>query len=305
MNPIDRLANDEPAEVLVFTSPKAGSGAGREQIPRLIETIERLGRTASIVATVAELQDRVAAAKNPIVVAAGGDGTVALAAQSIDAGVAIVPMPLGTENLLAIHFGHRVDAEQVAATIRYGRVARIDAGLANGRPFLIMASCGFDAEVTRGMHLTRSGHINRFSYARPILRAMRRYPFPIIKIRVDDQESDVPDCCWSMIFNLPRYAARLAIEPNAIADDGKLDLIQFQRGSVPSGIRYFAGIAMGRHVRYRDVFRTQGVRFELTSTGRVPYQLDGDYVGHLPLKIETLPGRVSLLLPPTDGSATR
>jgi diacylglycerol kinase family enzyme len=295
--PVDRFAADSAVSVLIFTSPKAGSGAGRDQIPRLVSLVRDHGVSVAIIETVAELKARVSEAARPLIVAAGGDGTLALAAQSVDADIPIAPMPLGTENLLARHFGHLADADAVLSTLRHGCIDRIDAGLANGRPFLIMASCGFDAEVVRGMHLTRGGHISRFSYARPILRAVCRYPFPQIQICIDGESSVLPPCHWCMVFNLPRYAAGLRIEPGAVADDGQLDLIAFQRGSVPSGLRYFAGVATGTHLKYRDVSRKRGVRFELTSPQRVPYQLDGDYVGRLPLRIETLPGRVCLLLP--------
>ena len=108
-----------------------------------------------------------------------------------------------------------------------------------------------------------------------------------------------------MVFNLPQYAASLAIEPSAVPDDGRLDLIGFQRGSVISGLRYAAGVAMRRHLKFGDVHRRPGVTFELTSPGRVPYQLDGDYAGRLPLKIETVPGRVCLLLPPQPACRDR
>lgn len=303
--PTDRFASEPPVDVLIFTSPKAGSGAGRNQVPRLFDLVRGHGVSVAIIETAGDLQERTRQATQPLVVAAGGDGTVALAAQSVGADVPIVPMPLGTENLIARHFGHLADADAVLGTLRHGERDRIDAGLANGRPFLIMATCGFDAEVVRGMHLTRGGHINRFSYARPILRALMRYRFPQIDIRIDGEPSEVPPCCWCMVFNLPQYAAGLGIEPSAVPDDGRLDLIGFQRGSVTSGLRYAAAVAMRSHLKFGDVHRKPGVRFELTSRERVPYQLDGDYVGRLPLKIETLPGRVCLLLPPDSARLHR
>jgi diacylglycerol kinase family enzyme len=283
---------------MIFTSPKAGSGVGRDQVPELVRLIEQAGGTVRISGDVDELKKHAQSAGNPIVVAAGGDGTLALAAQSIDADVPLVPMPMGTENLLARHFGHVARAANVLQTIRHGGSYRLDAGLANGRPFLIMATCGFDAEVVRGMHLTRRGHINRFSYARPILRALRRYTFPKLRIHIDDGQTVIPESCWCMIFNLPRYAANLKIETDAVGNDSLLDVIAFERGSVGVGLKYVAGIATGRHRRFRDVFRCRGATIEVTSDQRVPYQLDGDYAGKLPLKIETVPGRVHLLLPP-------
>ncbi|MGB7328939.1 MAG: diacylglycerol kinase family protein [Rubripirellula sp.] len=295
--------------VIIFTSPKAGSGAGRDQLPKLTAGLQQIGIDVQTVGTVIELQTESQRAPHPIVVAAGGDGTLALAASSIAANVPIVPMPMGTENLLAKHFGYRCDAAMVINTLQFGQAKSIDVGMAAGKPFLIMATCGFDAEVVRGMHLTRRGHINRFSYFRPIARAISRYRFPEIEIRVDG--APPIQAGWAMVFNLPRYAASLAIEPDAIASDGLLDLIALKGRSITRGLVYLAGIQTGQHLKFSDVVRLRGKSFEITaadttgpnarksktSAHRVPYQVDGDYAGRLPLKIETMPGRVQLLLP--------
>jgi diacylglycerol kinase family enzyme len=242
-----------------------------------------------------------------VVVAAGGDGTLSLVADNVPKCVPIVPMPLGTENLLARYLGHAADAESVINTIRYGLSHWIDAGRANGKLFLVTATCGFDAEVVRAMHLTRRGHIRRIHYAGPIIRALRRYRFPKIHVRVEGgfdeakkQENNATlelDCGWAMTFNFPCYGGHLQIEPDASGDDGLLDVITFRKGSILSGLRYFAGIVAGQHRRFRDVVRFRGSKVEFSSEQRVPYQLDGDYGGHLPLTIEMLPSRIQLLLP--------
>ena len=274
------------------------TGAGREQIPRLTELVRQAGGRVTIAETVDALAEEVSQrSESSIVVAAGGDGTLSLAAKTVGADVPLVPMPLGTENLLARHFGQQPGADAVFSSIRFGKPFRLDAGMANGQPFLIMASCGFDAEVVRGMHLTRGGHINRLSYFGPIVRAIRRYPFPKIDVRIDDKPADVPPCGWAMVFNLPRYGAGLQIEPSAVGDDGLLDFIGFEHASIPSGLKYVAGVATRQHLKAADVHRRQGTLIELTSDQPVPYQLDGDYAGRLPLRIEIRPARVLLLLP--------
>ncbi len=247
----------------------------------------------------------------PVVVAAGGDGTLSLVADTVPDCVPIVPMPLGTENLLARNFGHTADAEDVVKTVYHGMSHRIDAGRANGKLFLVMATCGFDAEVVRAMHLRRSGHIRRIHYASPIFRALRRYQFPKIHVEVADCSNETGDprpremeCCWAMVFNFPCYAGHLKIEPDANGSDGLLDVITFRKGSIGSGLRYLAGVVTGRHKKFGDVISTRGTSIRFSCESRVPYQLDGDYGGHLPLRIEMLPSRVRLLLPasPEDGS---
>ena len=300
---------EAPREVLVCISPKAGSGAGRAAIPRLRELVESAGMSFITTESIEALRERLRpdrrerdATGNLAVVAAGGDGTLALVAGFASAEIPIVPMPLGTENLVARYFGCSASAEDVFETLTRGHDLRLDAGRADGRLFLVMATAGFDADVVRATHLRRRGHIDRFAYFGPIVRSIRRYRFPEITMRWDSDSGDVRHgierACWGMVFNLPRYGGGLTIEPGAVGDDGELDMISFRRGSVGSGLRYVWGIVTGRHLRDPDVTRRRVGRVVWESGARVPYQLDGDYAGHLPVTIECLPARVRLRLPP-------
>lgn len=294
-----------PQRVLIVTSPKAGTGLGRERLPQLVDRLRLAGIDAVLTDQLAKLREFAAEAEScdmgtHLVVAAGGDGTLSLVAENVFATMPLVPMPMGTENLLARQFGYTSDPGDVFRTVTEGKSYWLDAGRANGKLFLVMASCGFDAEVVRGLHLTRKGHISRLSYANPILRAISRYSFPTVYVETESSEEHVAvqrDCKWAMAFNLPRYGGDLSIEPDAIGDDGRLDVITFKRGSLFSGLRYVFGIKTGLHRKFRDVDRHQAKRVRMTSDSRVPYQLDGDYVGRLPLTIEVLPGRIHLRLP--------
>lgn len=270
----------------------------------LVQRLQAEGIEVQITSSIDELCEQTAGAPQDdgtVVVAAGGDGTLSLVADNVPEGMPIVPMPLGTENLLARHFGYTADAEKVAGTIQQGRSHRIDAGRAGGKLFLVMATCGFDAEVVRAVDLRRQGHIRRLDYAAPIIRAMRRYRFPKIRVQTmdigDGAEPDVRECGWAMVFNLPCYGGHLHLERQADCMDGQLDVVTFRRGSILSGLCYLVGVVLRIHGRMPGVIRTRTQSIELTSSGRVPYQLDGDYGGHLPLKIEILPQHVHLLLP--------
>ncbi|WP_047815618.1 diacylglycerol/lipid kinase family protein [Rhodopirellula islandica] len=312
-------------EVWIFTSPKAGSGAGRGEILRLIELCRAGGLTCRRIDNLVELAERVGEADSlpddVAVVGAGGDGTLALLAGKLPPGSALIPMPMGTENLLARYYRYSRRAEDVLATIRQGDAMRVDAGRANGRLFLVMVTAGFDAEVVRAMHLTRRGHINRFSYAGPLWRAIRRYAFPVIDAEMEQampvsapekigvgtkgrttssgalerKQTVRTSGCWMMAFNLPCYAASLPIEPEANGNDGQLDLINLAYGSVIAGLRYLMALPGGRHLKRSDVFRYQATKIIWSSLSRVPYQVDGDYAGRLPVQIEVLPDHVTLL----------
>ncbi len=294
--------------VLICTSPKAGNGSGRERIAMLISALSVQGIQAEVTTDIAYVRERTCAngqtdGPSTIVVTAGGDGTLSLVSQNTPLGTVLVPMPLGTENLVAKQFGHTAKVELIVETLRYGRDHSIDAGQANGKLFLVMATCGFDAEVVRAMHLRRRGHINRFSYTRPILRTLQRYAFPPLHVNwIEDVAvtAKTPDvtCRWAMVFNLPQYAASLPIETNALGDDGQLDFCGLEKGSIVSGLRYLGGIIASRHIQWPDVTRKRIGACRITSPARVAYQLDGDYAGHLPLEIRVLPKQITLRLPP-------
>ena len=356
-DPIPKFPANPSAQrrVVLLTSPKAGSGANRSQIPRLMEFLAASGIDATLTHDPSDLDDLPrkelsGEVQNTVIVAAGGDGTVTLAAsrllaatEKIDCGdhndetgrtrIPIVPMPLGTENLLARHFGHQVDADHVLQTIVAGTPHSIDLGSIQSpsetsrslsetssvlsetsraksriRPMLTMATCGFDAEVVRQLHLRRSGHIQRSSYFGPILRGIRRYRFPEITIEAiqDDgtvnrtvQQNGEVKCGWAMVFNLPCYGGGLSIEPDAIGHDGLLDVIAFQGRSIASGLRYVAGIKSGRHLNFSDIVRFKTPAVRIHASDRVHYQIDGDYAGRLPIQIGIRPKAVALLLPPS------
>ena len=337
-------------EVLIFTSPKAGSGGGQGLVAALARAISSQNLNVEVTASVADLKRRTATTASAqtsgdaqaygdrpsetprprpdLVVAAGGDGTLSLVAHCTPPATLIAPMPIGTENLVAKHFGVTNDVGAMAETILRGRDLAIDAGVANGKLFLVMVTCGFDAEVVRAVHLTRRGHINRFSYFWPTMRAIRRYRFPELTVEFSPP-AESPDvrgmttgggvepvanpvaetiadeslqCRWAMVFNLPRYAAGLGIEPDAIGDDGVLNLCAMKNGSVAAGFRYLAGVLCKRHIRWPDVNRRHIVGCRVTARSPVAYQIDGDYAGKLPLEIGILPGRVKLRLPRADSA---
>jgi len=220
-------------------------------------------------------------------------------------------LPSGNENLLARRFGLGHRPEDLCRTITGGTLRRLDAGEANGRVFLLMIGCGFDADVVRRVHRRRLGHIRSRDYLKPIFESIRSYEYPELRIywkNEDDEEVGSLDdrslpasARWLFAFNLPCYGGGLKMAPQADATDGLLDVCAFRGGSLWHGCRYAAAVLLGRHQRMADC-TTRRVRWlKIASDTEVSYQLDGDPGGVLPVEVETLPGRLTLVVPPTGG----
>ncbi len=89
-----------------------------------------------------------------VVVASGGDGTVATVCYLLaNTGIPVLPFPAGTANLLALNLASPQEPHALAKLVRAGRTLDFDMGEidAGGRKFgfSIMAGAGYDATIMR------------------------------------------------------------------------------------------------------------------------------------------------------------
>lgn len=233
------------------------------------------------------------------VVAAGGDGTISLLVNCLPNNTPIAVFPLGTENLLAKYLQVTADPKSVACMIANGHCRQLDVGRANGKLFLVMASCGFDADVVQRLHSKRSGHIRHWSYAKPVVNSIQKYKYPKIQISMQSKDGQTKNANsrWAFVFNVPRYAMNLPISPEADPEDGELDLCTFRGGNLFRGLFYFFAVLLRKHRRWTNSKSFHFTKLTMDSDGAVPYQLDGDPGGVLPLEIEVVDSGVTVIVP--------
>jgi diacylglycerol kinase (ATP) len=294
--------NPDTFRVLILTNPKAGARSGLPAVEALDQYLTARNMEVETTSDIAELSELSSKYHQKgelrAVLGAGGDGTIALVANHTPPTATLGILPLGTENLLSKYLNIDATPAAVGENVLNGGVVPIDAGKANDRIFLLMAGCGFDAEVVRRLHETRSGHIHHLSYAKPIFESIRNYNYPELKISYfrGDLKGEI-HAKWAFVVNLPRYAAGLKIAPTATGFDGLLDICTFKEGSLWDGIRYLSGVFLGQHESFQDFITVKADRIRIESDGDAPFQLDGDPGGYLPIDIEVLPSRLHMLAP--------
>lgn len=300
--PADRIGSlhSDRKHILIMANPGSGATSGLARAQQLAQLLESAGWEPSFwtdpEAGKAAIEKQRELGRLRCVVAAGGDGTAAMVAQWIDSAVPLAPFPLGTENLLAKFWRIPYDIDLYLQMLAEGSCITCDAGLANGRLFLLHASIGFDADVVRLLHSQRRGHIRHWSYASPIFRSIFSYSHSTMRIATDRGETEL-NAKWAFVFNFPPYAMGLQIQPDAVGHDGKLNLMTFSRSNLFHGLRYFFGVLMHRHRTWRDIHEEPTTWLRLEADEPVPYQLDGDPGGFLPLEIKVLPSRLRLVVP--------
>ena len=183
--------------VAILVNPKAGPTAAQPRASRLADLLTKQGFKVEVFTDLAAATSQAnrwhAEGCLRTLVGVGGDGTAAELVNRTDEGVPLTFLPAGNSNLLAGYFRLSKEPEAICRTIVEGVTARIDAGRANGRIFLLMIGCGFDAEVVNRVHGRRTGHISLKNYLQPVGEVIRNYSYPEIRANwEDDGQGTVP-----------------------------------------------------------------------------------------------------------------
>lgn len=290
------------AKIQIVVNPISGSGSSRRVLAAFCRRLRDAGRPVSVSLTrgrgdAGRIARESCQAGDRALVVAGGDGTVSEAVGGmVGDGVPILVVPSGTENIVAKSLGMRADADWLADLLTSGeREVAFDVPTVNGRPFLIVSSMGFDAEVARRLVRRRSGHITHMSYFWPTWRTLWGYTFPAMHVEVDgEQLYNGP--CLTYVGNMGRYAGGLRVLDRAVPDDGLLDVCVLRCRWQGPLLRHALNIFLRRHIGRRDVLYRQGRRVSVRADEAVPFQVDGEAAGRLPADFEMSPRRARFIV---------
>lgn len=118
-----------------------------------------------------------------ILVAAGGDGTIRIVAETMlnETEVPLLVWPTGTANILAKNLGLSPAAEDIFALIHDGETAPLHLGLANDRVFAVGAAIGISTTVFENLSDERKSAIGSWAYlAQGVVEFGKHKPFQCI-----------------------------------------------------------------------------------------------------------------------------
>ncbi len=245
-----------------------------------------------------------AADETDLIIAVGGDGTVAHVAAGImgkDVDMAIIPN--GSTNVVARGLGIPGDPFRAARALQGQMSPRwIDVGVSGDRVILHMAGSGIDSLMFRDAHPTLKRIFAWLAYVPPALKHLGIRPWKYT-ITADGQsfETDarlVLVANGSFVVN-PKFEVGKDIRQ----DDGYLDLLVFRPPNVAAAFSLAAWIVLGRAHRSRYIYQTRAKSLRIESDPPAPYEFDGDYIGMTPFEVEIRPRALHIMAPlPATGN---
>ena len=153
------------------------------------------------------------------------------------------------------------------------------------------------SHIVNLIHEGRTGNLRMLSYVPAATRQFLRPKQWGISVDVDGQTL-IRDVNMVCVGNTRSYGGPIMMTSAASPTDGVLDVMAAcVRGPVESAFASLACLLRSTHVckcaRY-----ARGARVRLTSADKdVPWQIDGDSGGCLPVELQCEPARVRLLVP--------
>jgi YegS/Rv2252/BmrU family lipid kinase len=217
-----------------------------------------------------------------LVVACGGDGTVtACGAGLAGTGTPMAVVPVGTGNLLARNLGLPLDVRGALGVALAGVNRELDVGVANGRPFLVMAGLGFDARMLGSTSEPLKRWLGWVAYVLAGLRHLRDRPMRVT-LSADGGPPQRRRAGAVIAGNVGRLQGGLPLLPGAAPDDGLLDVVVLTASSWAGWLAVAAHVLLRRRPGppaagpvTRGAFRELRIDADRAS----PWELDGELMG--------------------------
>ena len=238
-----------------------------------------------------------------MVVAAGGDGTIAEVAQGITGSgtagstTSLGVIPLGTANVLAHELGLPFSATAVASALAFGRTQPHWPGVAQSasgnRLFVQMLGAGLDAQVVHHLSKPLKRAIGKGAYVLQTLRELCRYDFAPITLRIDGQLTEAASV---IVSKGCLYGGPFLLAPDAQAHEPGFTVALFRHGGPWSALLYGAALPLNLLPRTPGLKLFRAATIDILGNGSVKLQSDGDAAGFVPVHIRDSASAIAIVV---------
>jgi YegS/Rv2252/BmrU family lipid kinase len=286
---------------VVLVNPRARGGA-RPPIKRVLDVFAEAGWEAELWAGSGPGWSLVAARRAlelgaTALFCAGGDGMLGDVLPAVlGTEVALGVVPLGTGNVWARELGLPLDPARAIAIQLEAPPRPVDVGLANGRPFLVIAGVGVDAQIVERVE-SGAKPLGQIAYPLAgvtLAGAVRGVP---CEVTLDDEPPRRLDLLSSIVMNGRLYGGLVPLLPDARVDDGYLDVALFPGSGTVAAAAHTVRALAGLHLSDPNVIvcRVKRLRIDALDGEELPFETDGDLRGATPLEVAVQAGAVLAL----------
>ena len=242
-----------------------------------------------------------------LIAAAGGDGTLNEVLNGIGdapdgfARARLGVLPLGTVNVFARELKIPLKVERAWEVLQRGRETKIDLprvefsdnGVLQKRYFCQLAGTGLDARAIELVDWQHKKQVGKLAYVIAGLKALCEKK-PEITVRANGQSVTGE---LLLVGNGKFYGGSFAILPHADLRDGRLDICALPRVNWTALLRSAPGLLLRGKLPASVAQHLSAETFELVSESEAAFELDGEWVGKLPVTFSIEREKLRVVVP--------
>jgi len=247
------------------------------------------------------------AEKFDVVVAAGGDGTLNEVLNGIGDAPAgfettrLAVLPLGTVNVFARELKIPFRVDKAWDVVQCGKELKIDLpraefsvdGARKKVYFAQLAGAGLDARAIELMDFSLKKKIGPLAYVVAGFKALReRRPMVTVLAGGRTVSGELV-----LIGNGRLYGGTFEIFPGAKLSDGLLDICVFPKTNWLTLLRCIPNLLVSRRLPKTGVESVQAASFELSGEAPAAFELEGEWMGRLPVTFSIERERLRVIAP--------
>lgn len=245
------------------------------------------------------------AAGADLVIASGGDGTVsAVASALIGTKIPLGVIPRGTANAFCAALGISSVVAPLRAACRFileGHSRKVDAAQCNGRPMILLAGIGFEAETVEKASREFKDQWGMLAYVMAGWSQLNEHELFSAELLIDGQSYRVDAGAITVANAAPPTSVLAQGMGEVLFDDGLLDVTvataetRFQ--AVTTVLSALGATLLRSEANHPNMSQLRADNIRITTYPPQKVVVDGEIVGMTPVELHCLPNALTVIVP--------
>ena len=247
------------------------------------------------------------ASKADIIIASGGDGTVsAVAGAVIGTQIPLGIIPRGTANAFAMALGitqQITPIRKACEIILAGKTRIVDAARCNGKPLILLAGIGFEAETVAQADREAKSRWGSLAYIVAGWQQLDQQKLFEAKITINEETQIFQAGAITVANAAPLTSILAQGKGEVIVDDGLLDItittVETKFQAVISMLAMLESALIRNNTELENIVHLRSNQISITANPPQKVVLDGEIIGTTPLEICSIPKGLTVFAPQT------
>ena len=290
---------------LIF-NPVAGQGNAEQDLATIKKILEPefeldIQFTTPEVAG-GELARRAVENNAETIIASGGDGTISAVAEAlINTNIPLGAIARGTANAFANALNIPDTIEAACRVIVDGATKKVDAGMCNGKPMILLAGVGFEAETVEDADREAKNRLGMLAYVLSGLKQLKEFEQFETIIETDDKVITVQANAVTIANAAPPTSILAQGTAGVVYDDGLLDVTivapQSRASAIAISYHLLQTASNDEGAERDDIGYLRTKKVKVTTNPPQKVVLDGEIVGNTPIEVECIPQGLIVFTP--------